>query len=143
MNKVNIAVSLKKQSIHKEGNTNIVNIKLEHYSLYDKGIQYYGTLKEQDFGKKKYWHSDLKAYCCCLVISDSCDPMTIAHQAPLWKFPGKNTGVDCHALLQGIFPTQRSNRGLLHWQGNSLPLSHQGSLKADQKQSNEVFQVEI
>ena len=38
MNKVNIAVSLKKQSIHKEGNTNIVNIKLEHYSLYDKGI---------------------------------------------------------------------------------------------------------
>ena len=28
--------------------------------------------------------------------------------------PGKNTGVDCHALLQGIFPTQELNRGLLH-----------------------------
>ena len=24
-------------------------------------------------------------------------------------FPGKNTGVGCHALLQGIFPTQGSN----------------------------------
>ena len=39
--------------------------------------------------------------------------------------PGKNTGVDCHALLQGILPTQRSNPHLLrllHWQGSSLPL---------------------
>ena len=29
--------------------------------------------------------------------------------------PGKNTGVDCHFLLQGIFPTQGSNPGLLHY----------------------------
>ena len=28
--------------------------------------------------------------------------------------PGKNTGVGCYALLQGIFPTQGSNSGLLH-----------------------------
>ena len=28
--------------------------------------------------------------------------------------PGKNTGVGCHALLQGIFPTQGSNPGLPH-----------------------------
>ena len=28
--------------------------------------------------------------------------------------PGKNTGVDCHALLQGIFPTQGSNLRLSH-----------------------------
>ena len=28
--------------------------------------------------------------------------------------PGKNTGVDCHSLLQGIFPIQTSNLGLLH-----------------------------
>ena len=26
-----------------------------------------------------------------------------------WDSPGKNTGVDCHALLQGIFPTQVRN----------------------------------
>ena len=38
--------------------------------------------------------------------------------------PGKNTRMDCHALLQGIFPTQRSNPHLLcllHWQVDSLP----------------------
>ena len=31
-----------------------------------------------------------------------------------WDSPGKNTGTDCHALLQGILPTQRSNPSLLH-----------------------------
>ena len=32
----------------------------------------------------------------------------------LWNSPGKNTGVGCHSLLQGIFPTQGSNLGCLH-----------------------------
>ena len=41
-----------------------------------------------------------------------------------WDYPGKNTGVGCHFLLQGIFPTQGSNPCLLHWQADSLPLSH-------------------
>ena len=31
-----------------------------------------------------------------------------------WNFPDKNTGVGSHSLLQGIFPTQGSNPGLLH-----------------------------
>ena len=31
-----------------------------------------------------------------------------------WDSPGKNIGVGCHFLLQGIFPTQESNPGLLH-----------------------------
>ena len=38
--------------------------------------------------------------------------------------PGKNTGVGCHALLQGIFPSQGLNPSplhLLHWQVDSLP----------------------
>ena len=30
----------------------------------------------------------------------------------------------CHFLLQRIFPTQRLNLSLLHWQAGSLPLSH-------------------
>ena len=39
---------------------------------------------------------------------------TVARQAPLFMdSPGKNTGVGCHALLQGIFPTQGSNLKLL------------------------------
>ena len=39
----------------------------------------------------------------------------------------KNTGVGCHFLLQGIFPAQGLNLGLLWlllWQGDYLPLSH-------------------
>ena len=44
-----------------------------------------------------------------------------------WDFPGRNTGVGCHCLLQGTFPTQGWNPGLLHWQADSLPLSRQGS----------------
>ena len=43
------------------------------------------------------------------------------------RFPGKNTGVGCHFLLQGIFPTQRSNPRLLYWQVCSLPVSYLGS----------------
>ena len=41
--------------------------------------------------------------------------------------PGKNTEVGCHALLQGIFPTQGSNPGLLHFRWILYYLSHQGS----------------
>ena len=32
----------------------------------------------------------------------------------------KNTGMGCHALLQGIFPTQGSNPCLLHWQEDAI-----------------------
>ena len=42
-------------------------------------------------------------------------------------FPGKNTGEGCHALLQGIFPTQGSNPGLRHYRWVLYHLSHQGS----------------
>ena len=51
--------------------------------------------------------------------------------ANLWTvsrdFPGKSTGVGCHSLLQGIFPTQGSNPGLLHCRRMLYHLSHQGS----------------
>ena len=45
-------------------------------------------------------------------------------------FSGKNTGVGCHALLQGVFPTQESNLLLLlqlALAGGSLPLAPLGS----------------
>ena len=48
-------------------------------------------------------------------------PLTVVCQAPLihGDFPGKNTGVGCHFLLQGIFLTKEQNLCLLqflHWQ---------------------------
>ena len=50
------------------------------------------------------------------------DSQASASNPMAWDFPGKNTGVGCHFLLQGIFPTQGSNpcltllscSGLLH-----------------------------
>ena len=41
--------------------------------------------------------------------------------------PGKNTSVDCHFLLQGIFLIQGLNLHLLHWRADCLPLSHLGN----------------
>ena len=59
-----------------------------------------------------------------------CDPMDCSPPASSpWDFPGKNSGVSCHALLQGIFPTQGSNPCLfclLLWQAGSLPLAPPG-----------------
>ena len=55
-------------------------------------------------------------------------PWTAAYQAPLsMGFSGNGTGVDCHFLLQGIFPTQGSNLGLPHHRQTLYRLSHQGS----------------
>ena len=74
----------------------------------------------------------LKCTVCMLSrVQLSVTPWTAAHQALLsMSFPGKNTGVDCHFLLQGIFSTQGLNpclSRLLHWQADSLPLHHLGS----------------
>ena len=60
----------------------------------------------------------------CLTLCDRIDcspPGPSVHG----DSPGKNTGVGCHALLQGIFPTQGLNPGLLcllHRHMDSLPL---------------------
>ena len=52
-----------------------------------------------------------------------------------WDFLGKETGVDCHFLLQGIFPAQELNLCLRHWPAGSLPLSHVGSSRCVVKYS--------
>ena len=57
-------------------------------------------------------------------------PRTVACTRLLcpWDFLSKSIGVGCHFLLQGIFPTQGSNPGLLHCRQTLYRLSHQGSL---------------
>ena len=49
------------------------------------------------------------------VMSDSLGPYgpSLARLLCPWDSPGKNTRVDFHAFLQGIFPTQGSNLGLM------------------------------
>ena len=64
-------------------------------------------------------------------------PWTIALQAPLsMRFFRQKYWSSFHFLLQGIFPTQGLNLRLLHWQADSLPLSHQGSSQQCRKLSD-------
>ena len=58
------------------------------------------------------------------VISDSLQRHGL--HSP-WDSPGQDTGVGSLSLLQGIFPTQGSNPGLLHCRWILYQLSHKGS----------------
>ena len=64
---------------------------------------------------------------CFMSCPTLCNPMDCTTHRLLcpWDSLGKNIGVSCHALLQGIFLTQRFSLCLLyllHWQGCSLPI---------------------
>ena len=62
----------------------------------------------------------------CPTLYDTMDcnpPCSSVHG----ESPGQNTEVDCHALLQGIFPTQGLNPGLPHCRWILYHLSHRGS----------------
>ena len=67
----------------------------------------------------------------CLVMSDSLCPhgLYFARLLCPWDFPGKKTELGCQFPFQAIFPPQWLNPHLLHWQADSLPLSHLGSLQ--------------
>ena len=75
-----------------------------------------------------------RCYNCVLcLIAQSCqilgDPMNCSHPGSSvhGHSPGKNTGVVCHALLQGLFSTQGMNLGIQHCRPILYHLSHQGS----------------
>ena len=60
----------------------------------------------------------------CLVAQSGptlCNPMDCS--PPGWGSPGKNTGMGCHAVLQG------SNPGLLYYRQILYQLNHQGNPK--------------
>ena len=69
--------------------------------------------------------------CCAKLYPTIWDPygLQLPHLRLLcpWDPPGKNTGDGCHALLQGIFPTQGSNPGIPHCRWILYKLSNQGS----------------
>ena len=63
------------------------------------------------------------------VVSSSLSPHRLQPARLLcpWDSPGKDTRVGCHALVQGIFPIQGWNPGLLNCRQIRYHLSHQGS----------------
>ena len=83
--------------------------------------------------KLDYWNLNLRATELALKVKMKvpwlcptlCDPMD-----SLWVHedsPDMNTGVGCHAILEGVFPTQGSNPGLPHCRQIVYHLNHQGS----------------
>ena len=64
----------------------------------------------------------------CSGVPDSlqCHGLKPARLLCPWHSPGKNTRVGCHFLLQGLFPTQGSNLGLLQSRQILYHMSHQG-----------------
>ena len=75
------------------------------------------------------WH--LYRYWPHVLVSETlCDAMDCSPPGSSvcpWNSPGKNTGLFCHFLLQGIFPTQGLNLDLLHFWQILYCLSYQGS----------------
>ena len=69
----------------------------------------------------KVW--ELHISCCCLVVK-LCLTFVTPHGLCPWDFPDMTIRVGCHFLLKGVFPIQGLNLYLLHWQADSLPLSH-------------------
>ena len=81
----------------------------------------------------RFWRSILNSSLLLCVVAQSCPTLgdsmdcSLPGSYVLGNSPEKNTGVDCYALLQGIFPTQGSNLHLLyllHWQVGPSPLAH-------------------
>ena len=70
-------------------------------------------------------------------VSDSLQPHGL--YSP-WSSLGQNTGVGSLSLLQGIFPTQRSNPGLPHCRRILYQLSHNGSPKMEKRNKQTYFQ---
>ena len=72
-----------------------------------------------------------KLYFCYFLESESeshsvmSDSLRLHGPYSSWNSPGQNTGVGSRSLLQGIFPTQGSNPGLLHCRQILYQLSHQ------------------
>ena len=60
-----------------------------------------------------------------------------------WNSPGQNTGVGSLSLLQGFFPTQGLNRGLLHFRQILYQLNYQGSLSKERYSTQTVKRLSI
>ena len=85
-----------------------------------------------EFSRQEYWNGlppptrflsivKVKVVQSCQTL---CDPHRPYHP---WNSPGQNKGVSSLSLLQGIFPTQGSNPGLLYCRWVLYQLSHEGS----------------
>ena len=91
-------------------------------------MPFVATWMELEIISKSYLEKHILSTCVsCILMSNSLQHHGLGPTKLLcpWNSPGKNTGVGCHFLLQGIFLTQGSNPGLLHCRWILYHLSHQ------------------
>ena len=108
---------------------------------------FFSSLSSQNTCVSMMYLALFNLWVCVSVCVLSCvqlfvTPWTVAHQAPCpGDSPGKNTGVGCHFLLQGIFQTQGLSPHLLpllHWQAGSSPLAPPGKPASDWNTCNRL-----
>ena len=87
------------------------------------------------------WSHKVSVSVSCSVMPDSLHPHGLQPTRFLraWDFPGKDTGVGCHFLLQEIFPTQGSNPGLLSYRHILYWLIYKGVTKSQTQLSDFQF----
>ena len=122
---------------------------------YGRTPSFFRSFFKSMFSENPLDHAFLAPVCVCVRASHCyvwffVTLWTVAPPAPRllcpWDRPGKNTGMACHFLLQGIFPKQGSNLCLLClllWQVDSLPLSHPGSPPFQRYVLLSVFSINV
>ena len=90
-----------------------------HVPCMDRQVLSHWTAREVLPCARHAWRAQgqqkLKASESLSRVQLSATPWTVAPRLLCpWDSPGRNTGVDCHLLLQRVFPSQGSNPGLLH-----------------------------
>ena len=84
----------------------------------------------QPFKRGRIFHDlEIMLGLCVSVASVGSDSLRLPPGSSGWPWdsPGKNTGVGCHSLLQGLLPSLGSIPGLLHCRRILYRLIHQGS----------------
>ena len=86
----------------------------------------------QKWSHMKVWNVKVLITQSCLTL---CDPVDSSLQGSSIHgiLQAENTGVDCHSILQGIFPTQGLNPGVLPCRQNLYHLRHQGRRYSNMK----------
>ena len=130
-------ISLKDEQIPRLKAVNLSLIQVSLYSM-DPEIHDFITTVKGSFDKtiasiEKLVAADIPIQISCPIMKANRKgyDKVLEYVLYSWNFPGKNTRVGCHFLLQGIFPTQGSNLCLLcvlRYQVDSLTLCHLGSL---------------
>ena len=90
----------------------------------EEEVERLGDWVEERLGETRRWYTHQSESESHSVVSDSLQPQGL--YGP-WNSPGQNTEVGSLPLLQGIFPTQELNPGLLHCRLILYQLSHKAS----------------